>query len=382
MPTYDAVVIGGGFFGATLSSHLASSVGTVLLVERESELLRRASYVNQARVHHGYHYPRSILTAYRSRLNFERFVRDYEEAVDRSFTQVYAIGRLGSKVSPNQFNEFCRRVGIPAKPASPPIMKLMNPDLIQAAFEVREYAFNADRLRDLAWQRLRRAGVETLLSSEALRVEPLADGTDGMHVMLRREDSDEEKVLKARYVFISSYSTINRLLQASNLAPIPLKHELVEISLVEPPEALRGVGITVMDGPFFGTMPFPARDLHSLYHVRYAPHYSWQEGPSPMGIPSGIQFDTIEGQVKGRTRRSRFGHVIRDAQRYIPSLRHARKVESLWEIRTILPQSETDDSRPILFRKHQGLKNLFCVCGAKVDNVYDLIDVLNRIDLS
>ena len=49
MPTYDAVVIGGGFFGATLSAHLASSVGTVLLVERESELLRRASYVNQAR---------------------------------------------------------------------------------------------------------------------------------------------------------------------------------------------------------------------------------------------------------------------------------------------------------------------------------------------
>ena len=33
----------------------------------------------------------------------------------------------------------------------------------------------------------------------------------------------------------------------------------------------------------------------------------------------------------------------------------------------MLPSSETDDSRPILFRKHVGLPNLHCILGAKID---------------
>lgn len=381
---YDAIVIGGGFFGATVAIELAGRVGKVLLLESEPELLLQASYVNQARVHHGYHYPRSLLTAYRSRMNFERFVRDYERAIDRAFTQVYAIGRIGSKVSPKQFVEFCSRVGIPVKPAAKDIMRLMNPNLIQAAFEVQEYAFNADILRDLVWERIRKARVETLTGTEALRVEPCSSGapTGTLSVVARPTGSHQERALGARFVFQCAYSRTNRLLASSGLPLIPLKHELVEISVIEAPKALRNLGITVMDGPFFGTMPFPARKLHSLYHVRYAPHYSWQEGPEPAGMPALSRIQEIDRQVKDKTRRSRYGHVIRDAQRYIPALTGVRNADSMWAVRTILPQSETDDSRPILFRKHHGLRNFFCVCGAKIDNIYDLIEALNATDLS
>lgn len=83
MPAVDAmqdvVVIGGGFYGAAIAIYMAKQRGfkRIVLVEREPALLTRASYNNQARVHNGYHYPRSFVTAYRSRINLPKFVRDW-----------------------------------------------------------------------------------------------------------------------------------------------------------------------------------------------------------------------------------------------------------------------------------------------------------------
>ena len=59
----DAVIIGGGFYGSSIAIYLAKQRGfkRITLIEREAELLSRASYNNQARVHNGYHYPRSFL---------------------------------------------------------------------------------------------------------------------------------------------------------------------------------------------------------------------------------------------------------------------------------------------------------------------------------
>ena len=35
-------------------------------------------------------------------------------------------------------------------------------------------------------------------------------------------------------------------------------------------------GVTIMDGPFMSSIPFPQRNLHSLTHVRYTPHFTWK----------------------------------------------------------------------------------------------------------
>jgi len=60
----DAVIIGAGFYGSAIAIYLARERGlkNIVLIERESALMLRASYNNQARVHNGYHYPRSFTT--------------------------------------------------------------------------------------------------------------------------------------------------------------------------------------------------------------------------------------------------------------------------------------------------------------------------------
>ena len=160
--TADAVIIGGGFYGSAIAIYLAKTRGLrrVILIEREPELLLRASYNNQARVHNGYHYPRSFTTAFRSRVNLPRFVRDWPQVVKQDFVKLYAIARRNSKVTAKQFERFCHEIGASIKPAEAGLKRLFEPRLIEDVFLVEEYAFDSTRLAEWAVKELQDAGVE------------------------------------------------------------------------------------------------------------------------------------------------------------------------------------------------------------------------------
>ena len=53
---YDVAVIGGGFLSVA-GRFLRLPGNSTVVFERGADLMQRASYVNQARVHNGYHYP-------------------------------------------------------------------------------------------------------------------------------------------------------------------------------------------------------------------------------------------------------------------------------------------------------------------------------------
>jgi hypothetical protein len=161
---------------------------------------------------------------------------------------------------------------------------------------------------------------------------------------------------------------MNRLLAQSGLPLVPLRHELTELALVQAPAGLEAIGITIMDGPFFSLMPFPALGVHSLSHVRYTPHQAWSDDPQ-------IAYQDAEA-YRAVPRASRYPHMIKDAARYVPALSDCRYLDSLWEVKTVMPRSDVDDSRPILVRRDHGLAGLTCILGAKVDNIYDVFDEL------
>lgn len=361
---YDAIIVGGGFFGCSLAIHVKRELGRhPVVLERESELLQRASYVNQARVHNGYHYPRSLLTALRCRVNFPRFVRDYSECIVSDFEKYYGIGRLFSKVTAEQFRRFCERIGAPIEPAPRDIVKLFNPDLVEAVFAVREYAFDPVKLKEMTLERLREADIGVRFCTEALTV---AQSGDRLLEVTCRSPEGVDRIT-APSVLNCTYSRLNKLLVASGLPSLYLKHELTEMALIETPEELAGRSVTMMCGPFFSFMPFPPLGLYTLSHVRYTPHCEWTDRSGIPYLDPYAYFDKVP-------KVTRAVHMIKDASRYIPCLRECRYVDSLWEIKTVLPKSEVDDSRPVLHVADWGLPNLTCLMGGKIDNIYDIIE--------
>ena len=165
-PTLDAVVIGGGFFGCETALELKRlGFSQILVVEREAGLLRRASFVNQARVHNGYHYPRAPATALRSRKSFERFVSEYSEAIVRDLKKYYVIAR-GSRVTGDQFEAFCNAIGAVNRPAPNDVERLFVPGTIERVFEVQEFAFDAVKLADRLRGRLKAARIAVRPSGE------------------------------------------------------------------------------------------------------------------------------------------------------------------------------------------------------------------------
>jgi glycine/D-amino acid oxidase-like deaminating enzyme len=356
---HDAVIIGGGFFGAYLALLLKERGLSAVIVERESDLMLRASYNNQARVHNGYHYPRSLMTAVRSRVNFPRFLQDFPDCVFDGFEKYYAVGTVLGKVTADQFELFMQRVGAPLKKAPPRIRKLFDPQLIENVWTAREIAFDAGKLRAIMRTRLDQAGIPVELETDAIHVQRENHNQLTLELITR----GFSRKWRTSLVFNCTYSGLNRIRRLSGLPLIPLKHEFTEMALIRPPDSIRGVSVTVMCGPFFSLMPFPDLGLWTLSHVRYTPHHSWRDAASS---PDPYEHLASTPKVTNGPL------MLRDAARFMPEIAKSTQEGSLWEIKTVLPQSELDDGRPILFQIDPDIPGLVSIMGGKLDNIYDI----------
>ena len=63
---FDKVIIGAGLYGLYSALFCCERGQKVVVLECDPAPFKRATFINQARVHQGYHYPRSISTAMKS----------------------------------------------------------------------------------------------------------------------------------------------------------------------------------------------------------------------------------------------------------------------------------------------------------------------------
>lgn len=351
--TYDVIIIGGGFYGCVIALFLKNYYKNILIIEGESDILLKASQNNQARIHNGYHYPRSLLTALRSHENYGHFINDFPSTVVKGNTMIYAIAKNNSKITSSQFQKFCQKIGSPLKQASEMITQLFDEEMIEDIFEVQEDVFDVSKLRGIIKKTLQQYNIQVLLNSVVSRVTSIKEE---LCILL----TTGEKII-SKQIFNCSYSQINTILGNSSLPTLPLKHEVTEMPLVQLPKQFSNIGITVMDGPFFSIMPFPSRGLHSIHHVRYTPHTT-----------------SFNHTKNTKVTRSHFIYMLKDIQRYLPNLPQLIYKDSIYETKTILTQTEYTDARPILFRENYGIKNFHVVLGGKIDNIYDILEELKK----
>jgi len=355
---YDIAIIGGGFFGVSLALFLSTVSKNIILIEKEDSILKRGSKNNQARVHTGFHYPRSAVTAVKSMMLHKRFEEDFPNTIVDNFKMLYAISKQHSKVSSQRFWRMFRDMGAPIKKTKL-ASDLFNRSNIDEIFECRESAFDYTALKDDLNKRIIHSGIKTIFNNE---VEKIIEGSLVSKILLKNKDT-----ISSKYIFNITYGNINNLLTNSEMDNIEIKNELVEISFIKPPDEINELGITVMDGPFFSIMPFPSRKNHSFSHVKYSPHMTW--------APNNHS-DTPYNRPEDYIKKSNYKYMLKDASRFIPSIAESIYEGSVYEIKSVLVRNEINDARPILFHQNKPLSKVVSVLGGKIDNIYDLFEII------
>lgn len=375
---YDKIIIGAGLYGFYAADFCGERGERVLVLEYDKEPFSRATYINQARVHMGYHYPRSLTTALKSAGYFRRFVRDFGFCIHDGFEQVYATAGQFSWTNAEQFVEFCRAAGIRCDEVAP--SRYFNPGMCDGAFLTEEYTYDARML--CAWYRERLAARENVWIRYGVRIEKIIKRDEVFEVRL-----EDGSVYESAYVLNATYASVNQILQKVEGAAaeaFPIKYELCEIILCETEKPLEKVGITVMDGPFFSIMPFGKTGLHSLTSVTFTPHVTSYDELPQFACQKGLEKETFmcSGQSLGNCSlcphkpETAWPYMSRLARKYMKEEYGFTYKNSLFSMKPILKSSEVDDSRPTAIRVLCKNPTLISVLSGKINTVYDLDEYL------
>ncbi len=359
---YKAAIIGGGFYGLCLALYLNKSGMSVTIIEKESSLMQRASLRNQARIHMGYHYPRNILTAYRSRVNYPLFWRDFEKSCVSDFQILYGIARNNSKITSSEYYNLFKQMGLNIEICHSEQRELFNLELIDKIYRVTEYVFDATTIKTSLENKINHTPIRILLNNTVHNI--------FFSSSFIINNPHNETLTEADCVFNCAYSQINIIREQSTLNTLPIKNELTEMALIQMPPPLNQLGITIMDGPFFSCMPYPSSGSHTLSHVRYTPHTHWTDSNTTRQMETLLNTNSIT---------SNYSYMLNDSARFLPLIKNSTYLRSLYEIKSTLLQNEFDDGRPILFHEEPKIPGFFTILGGKIDNIYDLLSVLGSL---
>lgn len=374
MKKYDKIIIGAGLYGLYSALFCGEKGQSVLVLEKDPTPFRRATYINQARVHQGYHYPRSISTALKSAGYFERFNKDYGFCINREFEKVYATSSEYSWSSGEQFKKFCDAAGIPCEEVQPG--KFFHDGMCDGAFLTREYTYDAMILKDYFLDKLEQLGnVEIWYGVDIVRIGRLSDVYE---LMLA-----DGRSMQTGFLLNATYASTNQILDKLGFEKFKIKYELCEIILCDVNEKLKAYGFTVMDGPFFSIMPFGKTGLHSLTSVTFTPHTTSYD-PTPTFAcqekSGGYCSATSLGNCNDCPAKpeSAFPYMANLARKYLREDYGFSYHDSLFSMKPILMSSEIDDSRPTVVRTYSTNPTFVGVLSGKINTVYDLDEVLSN----
>ncbi len=371
--TFDKIILGAGLYGLYSALYCGQKGERVLVLEYDAEPFSRATYINQARVHMGYHYPRSLTTALRSAGYYKRFHDDFSFAINGNFRQIYATSAQFSWTGAEQFESFCQAAGIKCEPVS--TKTYFREGMCDGAFLTEEDTYDAHILRDHFVSELEKLDKVSLLTG--VRISSIT-GYDDVYEIEYEHDGHTDKAATP-FLINATYASVNQILQMVDKTPFEIKYELCEIILCSVSESLKDTGLTVMDGPFFSIMPFGSTGLHSLTAVTFTPHIT-SNGPLP-GFSCQKGTDCSPKQLSNcnscpHKPESAWPYMSRLFEKYVRPQYSCTYEKSLFSMKPILRASEIDDSRPTVIRTDDDTPKLLSVLSGKINTVYDLDEYL------
>ncbi len=371
---YDKIILGAGLYGLYSGLFCGKRGEKILILEHDNKPFKRATYINQARVHMGYHYPRSYSTAIKSATYFERFNNDYGFCVHSEFEQIYSTSTNFSWSNAEQFKQFCNNANIMCEDISP--SKYFNYNMCDGAFLTKEYTYDAQILKNYFLKEISNyKNIEIKYNS---KIDTINKIDNCFEITLKSGE-----VYKSSFVLNATYASVNQVLNKLGYETFKIKYELCEIILCTVNDKLKNVGITVMDGPFFSIMPFGKTGYHSLTSVTFTPHIA-----SFDNVPTFDCQSTNDGfcspEQLGNCNdckckpKSAWVYMSSLAKKYLKEEYKFEYKESLFSMKPILKASEIDDSRPTVIKQFSHNPTFISVLSGKINTVYDLDEVLKN----
>jgi len=375
MHNVDYVVVGGGIFGCYAALYLAGRGAKVVLLEKENRLFQKASLVNQARLHSGYHYPRSVATAAMSDEHKERFTQEHRAFVNTAFEKYYAVDRFGSFTDPLQFERFCAYLNIPCER----VMEhpLFNFERLEALYKTVEHSFDPILLGNYYREQVTaNSSIEVLTNTQIT----LATAV-GTYWEMQIQSLDKPlAMLQAPVVINATYAATNGVNELFGLKHLALTHEISEIAFVSS-RLFADKGLTVMDGPFGSIMPYGLSGLLSLSSVAYThhkisyedtPHFDCQVPEDPACRPEapGICTTCV------RRPDSNAKKMLAQMRQYFDRSVEFEHLFSYFTIKSKLKASHIDDGRPTEIALLHENPRFYCLFAGKINSIYEVEKVV------
>ena len=371
MEHFDVCVIGGGIFGVYSALYLSTKGYRVLLLEKEKQLLSKASIVNQARLHAGYHYPRSIATAVMSDENKKRFQSDHKAFINKQFAKYYAIDKYASFTDAAQFQRFCDYIQIRCEPVNEhPFISMAR---IEQLFRTEEYTF--DPILIAQYYRSKILSNTDIQVAFQTQIKSAQIVSNQWLLSYQHTDQHQPTEITADQVINATYAGSNTINQLFGVPGIKLMHEISEMAFVSSP-GLPDLGLTVMDGQFGSIMPYGHSGLWSLSSVAYTHHkVSYDEQPH-----FDCQAKREDCQPNFLSNCNYCLHQPASNQRkMISQIKHYFKpkvdfyyFKSMFAIKSKLRANYIDDGRPTEISILHQNPNFYCIFAGKINSIYEI----------
>ena len=308
-------VIGSGFFGITLGLVL-SKKHEVDIYEKENSILNGASSSNQFRFHLGYHYPRSQKTMHEINKSKDLFISYFGKKIFGKTFNYYLVANT-SKTSYKKYEQFLIKNNLYYVNKN----LFSNNKFIEKTILTKEKILNIFNFKKIVIDKIKKSNLNLKLKKE----------------FNKKNLEEYDKVI------IATYSNNNLLLRKLGIKKLSdYKFQLVEKILVKLPKQYSKKSFIVIDGNYVCVDPYLGTKYHLLSDVKLS-KLETTIGKFPTFKNKNKKY-LNKGIIKN-IKISRFNKFINRSSSYLPFLREAKYIGSMYVVRTIKKNKEKTDER-------------------------------------
>jgi glycine/D-amino acid oxidase-like deaminating enzyme len=312
-------VVGAGIFGCVVAVDLAKRGHCVKLFEKNPSIMSETSWVNQYRIHRGFHYPRSTKTIYECITASLIFEERFRSAVFRESNNLYGIADKGSKTSFANYLSILDSAGLDYR-------CIPTPDFlgnIEGILISNENLFDPYKLKHLLMKEIREHNVNLQLNTNYDEV---------------NENYDK--------LVLCTYGYNQALLERFGLGePVNKRIQIVEKPIIKLPDRYQNLSLVIMDGEFFSCDPIGDTGKTVLGHVKHAVHK--QKYGKKIELDYLDYLNTLKKEQK--TKFVEFRNAISG---FMPIIKEAEHITSMYSIRVVPGDVALTDERPSNFVAH------------------------------